>query len=141
MSVFVVDSSVVVKWYVPEVLDGNAKRVRDGATLRHAPSFVEVELANILRKKVLRGETTQAEAEQIMAAFATHTLLSIHSTSPLVPAAFDIAVQTSRSVYDCLYVALAVQLGGKMVTADDRLVNALAGTPWAGYVIALSQIP
>jgi predicted nucleic acid-binding protein len=44
-------------------------------------------------------------------------------------------------VYDCLYLALAVQLGGPMVTADDRLVNALAGTLWAGHIIKLQDVP
>jgi predicted nucleic acid-binding protein len=44
-------------------------------------------------------------------------------------------------VYDCLYLTLAVQFGGVMVTADDKLVNSLAGTPWAGSVLRLADVP
>jgi predicted nucleic acid-binding protein len=56
MSVFVVDSSVVVKWFVPEVSEAEALRVRDGGTPLHAPNFLDVEVGNILWKKVQRGE-------------------------------------------------------------------------------------
>jgi predicted nucleic acid-binding protein len=58
-----------------------------------------------------------------------------------VSAAFDIAHRSDRTAYDSLYVALAVQLGAMLVTADDRLVNALAGTPWAGHVMRLALVP
>jgi predicted nucleic acid-binding protein len=40
-----------------------------------------------------------------------------------------------------VYVALAVQLGAVMVTADDKLVNALANTPWASAVVRLADVP
>jgi predicted nucleic acid-binding protein len=46
-----------------------------------------------------------------------------------------------RSVYDCVYLALAVRLGGQMVTADDRLVNSLAATQRAASAIRLQDVP
>jgi predicted nucleic acid-binding protein len=54
---------------------------------------------------------------------------------------FDLADRTQRIVYDCLYLALAVQLGGRMVTADQRLYNSLAGTPWATYLCWVADVP
>ena len=60
---------------------------------------------------------------------------------PLVAAAFKIAHATSRTVYDSLHVALAVHVGAVMVTADDRLVNALVGTAWAGNILRLVDVP
>jgi predicted nucleic acid-binding protein len=41
-------------------------------------------------------------------------------------------------VYDCLYVALALRLKGQLVTADERLANALAAhlpVKWLGTVV------
>jgi predicted nucleic acid-binding protein len=64
-----------------------------------------------------------------------------HPTGPLVVPAFDLADRSNRTVYDCLYLALAVQLGGVMVTADDKLANALAGTPWAAHITRLQDVP
>jgi predicted nucleic acid-binding protein len=52
----------------------------------------------------------------------------------LLPAAFDLADWLRRTVYDCLYLALAIQIGAKMVTADLRLYNALQGTPESSHI-------
>jgi predicted nucleic acid-binding protein len=49
--------------------------------------------------------------------------------------------KTLRTVYDCMYLALAVQLGGKMVTADERLFASLAGTPRATSIQLVQDIP
>jgi predicted nucleic acid-binding protein len=67
--------------------------------------------------------------------------LTRHPEAPLLASAFDLADRTQRTVYDCLYLALAVQLGGRMVTADLRLCNALAGTPWAALVCWVENVP
>jgi predicted nucleic acid-binding protein len=53
----------------------------------------------------------------------------------LLPDALNIAVAHDRSVYDCLYVALAIQFKTEMITADERLANALAArlpVKWLG---------
>ncbi len=140
MTLWVVDSSVVIKWFVPEPLAAEAVRVRDGATPMYAPDFLDVEVGNIVWKKLRRGDLTRAVADDILAQLPL-AAITRHPSGPLVPAAFDFADRTGRTVYDCLYLALAVQLGGPMVTADDRLVNALAGTPWAASVLRLQDVP
>jgi predicted nucleic acid-binding protein len=38
MSLYVVDSSVAIKWYVPEVHDAEAQRLRAGGAILHAPT-------------------------------------------------------------------------------------------------------
>jgi len=43
-------------------------------------------------------------------------------------------VATKRPVYDSLYLALAVELGGTVVTADERWVNSLAGSPFGCFL-------
>ena len=94
-----------------------------GATSRdelHAPAFFfDLEIANILWKKVRRAEITRADADQILAQLPALPITR-HPEGPVLPAAFDLADRTDRTVYDCLYLALAVQLGGRMVTADQR---------------------
>jgi predicted nucleic acid-binding protein len=67
--------------------------------------------------------------------------VSRHPEAPLLPVAFDLADRLQRTVYDSLYLALAIQVGGVMVTADDRFVNALAATPWAAHVLRLADVP
>jgi predicted nucleic acid-binding protein len=115
--------------------------VRDGSSPLHAPDFLEVELAAIVWKKVRRGDMTRLVADGILADLPALGLISFQPKRPLVAPAFDLADRTGRTVYDCLYLALAVQLGGVMVTADEKLVNSLAGTPWAASVMRLQDVP
>ena len=39
------------------------------------------------------------------------------------------AIETKRSIYDCLYLALAEALGGRMVTADAKFFQSLQNSP------------
>ncbi|MBO0700962.1 MAG: type II toxin-antitoxin system VapC family toxin [Zavarzinella sp.] len=141
MSIVVVDSSVAIKWYVPEVLSAEALRVRSSGTALHAPDFLEVEVAAIVWKKIRRGLMTRTVADGILVDLSGLGIITYHAIRPLMGPAFGLADQTGRTVYDCLYLALAVQLGGRMVTGDEKLVNALAGTPWAGSVLRLADVP
>jgi predicted nucleic acid-binding protein len=140
MSVYVVDASVAVKWMLPEPLAAEAARLQSPQHELHAPSFLEVELANVLWKKLRQGLLTRAEADAFIAQLP-NLALTRHADSPLIPAAFDLAHRTGRTVYDCVYLALAIQLRSRMVTTDDRLFNSLAGTPYAVFVLRLDAVP
>jgi predicted nucleic acid-binding protein len=52
-----------------------------------------------------------------------------------VPGALELAAQYDRTVYDSLYVALARESSIELITADERLANALAAylpVKWLG---------
>jgi predicted nucleic acid-binding protein len=140
MTRFVVDSSVVIKWYVPEVHSADALRHLDPAAERHAPELLLAEIANILWKKVGRREITPDEAARI-ADEVRQASITIHPMGPLFDPALAIALGTGRSAYDCLYLVLADVLAAPMVTADRRLYNALQGSPYAGQVIWIEDGP
>jgi len=55
--------------------------------------------------------------------------------APLLEAEIEIATSTGRTVYDSLYVALAVQLQGRVVTADETLYNSLKNGPLAPHIL------
>jgi predicted nucleic acid-binding protein len=141
LSAIVVDASVGVKWFVPEVHAAEARQWRNGPDELHAPAFFfDLEIANILWKKVWRAELTRADADLILGQLSTLPITR-HPESPLLASAFDLADHTQRTVYDCVYLALAVQLGGRMVTADQRLCNSLTGTPWAPSICWVGTLP
>ena len=53
----------------------------------------------------------------------------------IVPQALDLAITHGRTAYDSLYVALAMQSKSSLITADERLANALAArfpVKWLG---------
>jgi predicted nucleic acid-binding protein len=141
LSAIVVDASVGVKWFVPEVHAAEARQWRNGPDELHAPAFFfDLEIANILWKKVRRAEITRTDADPILGQLPALPLTR-HPEPLLLASAFDLANRTQRTVYDCVYLALGVQLSGRMVTADQRLYNSLAGTPWAPYICWVGDLP
>jgi predicted nucleic acid-binding protein len=141
LSALVVDASVALKWFVPEVHAAEARAWRTGPDELHVPAFFfNLEIANILWKKVRRAEITRADADLILSQLPALPVMR-HPEPPLLRSAFDVADRTQRTVYDCLYLALAMQLGGRMVTADQRLYNSLAGTPWAPFMYWVGDVP
>ena len=138
MTAVVVDSSVAVKWFVPEALSEQAGHLLDGSFELLAPDLLFSEFGHILWKKLTRGEIQPGEARAILAALRKVPLVVV-SSSGLVEAAFEIAVAYQRSVHDALHVALAVARDCVLVTADDRLARALAHGPLARFVRGLSS--
>ena len=140
MTRLVVDSSVVIKWSVPEVHSADALRYLDPDLERDAPELLLAEMSNILWKKVARGELTRVEAERI-AADLGQADVAVHQMGPLFGAVLRIALETGRSAYDSMYLALAETLSTRVVTADRRLYNALQGGPYAGLVLWVEDGP
>ena len=123
---YVVDASIAVKWYVPEVHSAKAERLLDPANDLHAPDLIVPEVGNIIWKKIGRGELTEKEGGMIVAAFLGVSVVK-HPMTPLLKPAFEGASRTARTVYDWTYFALALSLGCRMVTADEKFFKALRG--------------
>jgi predicted nucleic acid-binding protein len=137
---WVVDASVAIKWFIDE--PDSAAAV---AVLRHpisAPDLLAPECANILWKKVGRGELRVDEAETIALALEG-AVITLHPTRSYLAAATRIACDLGRAAYDCFYLALAERLQQPLVTADRRLVNAIRADRakrFAQLVMPLSEL-
>ena len=128
MSVFVVDASVVVKWFVPEIHSDAARRL---LTLPHeyaAPDLLFAEAANTIWKKIRRKELTAEDGQRLVADIGRIAVETV-SCRALVGDGHALANATGRTVYDAMYLALAVRLGTRLITADDRLEAALRDVP------------
>jgi len=126
----VVDASVAVKWYFPEPGLVEARRVLaeaiDGERELLAPDLILVEFANVLWKKVRREECDRGEAEEILDAFGTDAPRLVASV-PLVPRALELALRLGEVVYDCVYLAAAIEGEASLVTADAHLARCARG--------------
>jgi predicted nucleic acid-binding protein len=137
VSVLVIDASVVIKWFIPEVDSAAARRLLDQDHTYFAPDLLFAELANITWKKVRGGHLSHAQGERLMADFGKIAVETI-SCRALARDAYSLAVNTGRSGYDALYLALAMRLDTQMVTADERLANALSAIPaFSGHIASL----
>lgn len=128
MTNFVVDASVAVKWYLPEPHSPQALTLVNPSNELWAPDLIFAELGNVCWKRAQRGELIPAQAHAIVRDFLASPLRIEHSQR-LLQAAWDIAIQHGRSVYDSLYLALACTLDIPLVTADQRFFNAMQMTP------------
>jgi predicted nucleic acid-binding protein len=137
---YVVDASVAVKWYVPEVHSVEAERLLDPAYDLHAPDLIVPEFGNILWKKVGRAELTAAQARKIVEAFIDVPMFK-HPASPLLEAALDGALQSAQTVYDWTYLALAIALNCQMVTADEKFYLALRSGTLASHFCWVADVP
>lgn len=140
MSRFVVDASVAVKWVVPEVHADAARRLlgRDYDLL--VPDIFYAETANVFWKRVHRG---QDRAERAKVAFAAIKVqpLKVYSSATMIDSAFELALQTQRAVYDCIYLTLAVEHQCQMVTADEKFFNALQSSSLSASLCWLEALP
>jgi predicted nucleic acid-binding protein len=66
MTPVAVDSSVVMKWCVAEVLTAEAVRLRDSGWPLHAPALLDVEAANTVWKKIRLKVMTREEGDFIL---------------------------------------------------------------------------
>jgi predicted nucleic acid-binding protein len=88
---------------------------------------MRAEIANALWKRHRRGDITADQARNRVAQMSTDAAIVVPDESDsLLPEALEIAIAHDRTVYDALYVALALAEGCQFVTADRALYNSLA---------------
>jgi predicted nucleic acid-binding protein len=148
VSLVVVDASVAAKWFLPE--NGEALADRALALLDQydrkevqfvVPDLFYVEIASAIWKAVRVGRVPRAFGDQALVLLTQREFTTVPSIK-LLDSAFQIATAYGRSVYDSLYIALAVQTNSQLVTADERLANSLAAhfpVNWLGAIKNLIQ--
>lgn len=139
MSRYVLDASIAIKWFVPEIYSDVARRLLASNHTFLVPDFFFAEVANVLWKRVRRGEDTAENARQTLADLDT-VPLEVYLSRPLMPLALEIALQKDRAVYDCLYLALAVTQQCQMVTADEKFCNALQNSNFVKNILWVEDI-
>lgn len=143
MTVFVLDASVAAKWFLSakeERLTEEAialfSKFVQGEVRFIVPDLFWAELASAFWKAIRLGRFDKSSAQEALS-YLTACDLPVYSTATLLDRAFHIANAFDRSVYDSLYVALAVQSRAPLLTADEHLANALAAhfpVKWLGAV-------
>lgn len=66
MTLLVVDASIVVKWFLPEIHSASALRVAESDRTFISPDLLGAEVANVFWKKLRRGEVTVHEGRRLV---------------------------------------------------------------------------
>lgn len=128
-ALFVVDASVVLKWFLVDREDDIAKalKLRDrfiaGDIGLAAPELLIHETANVIRYN--------PGADPDLVVRAIDSLWRMDFISHVGPKesrlAVALAFDLEATVYDTLYLALAESLGAKLVTADKKFYRQAQG--------------
>ena len=140
MRACVLDASVVVKWYLDEPGSEAARALQDLDLDFSAPHLMLVEVANVLWKHVRQGHLDRAAGSRILSAL-DEAPFHWYEDAALFRDAFLLAADTGRTVYDSLYLTLAIREGHPLVTADRRFHNALRTTSYAGHMLWIEDAP
>jgi predicted nucleic acid-binding protein len=138
---YVVDASVAIKWCLPAQNElfvaqayGLLDSYRTGDLQFVVPDLFWLEVANALCKGVWKGTIDAPWAEKSYAEIGDLEIPTIASAE-FVPKALQLALHHGRTVYESLYVALALHTRVDLITADERLANSLAArfpVKWLG---------
>jgi predicted nucleic acid-binding protein len=121
----VLDTSVAVAWYLPEVFSGRAKAwqrdMLDGKVRFTVPSLHYWEVANVLRTYVRRDEIEAGLAKEI---YDLHLDAPLAVSEPDRSQVLEEALRFGATAYDAVFICLSLLLDVPLLTAEKTT------TPW-----------
>jgi len=120
---YIVDASVIVKWFIPEADSDKAENLKDLLTRKdvslYSPRYALVEVANAL---TLHPIAKLSEDDIVDAISASERMLIL---ADLTREEWRMAIELARkipvAVYDSAYIALSLNMDAKLITADSKL--------------------
>ncbi len=124
---FVLDCSVAMAWVFPDEATAATDRLRD--SLLHdtavVPSLWPVEVGNVLLAATRRGRITRQDWKRVAADLAALPIVVDAIPSEHVwEAVLPLADEHGLSVYEGMYLELAIRRGLPLATLDKRLTRA-----------------
>ena len=135
----VIDASVAVKWFIPEIHAQAAVKLLTGKRSLYSPDLIYAEVGNTLWNKWKRAELRPEEVLAVLEDFKRFPLISTPCES-LAETSWAIVEKTAITFYDALYVALAFLENCPVITADNKLRRSLINNPFGIQVIWIEDI-
>ena len=127
---FVLDCSVAAKWVLPEPDRAPAlglfEQYAVGEVMLIAPDILLAEFASLVAKRSRRKQISPAQAHEAFL-LMTKCAPRLFDTRPRLSRALDLSLRRQMSLWDCVYLALALEHNCPVLTADLRLCRAGKG--------------
>jgi predicted nucleic acid-binding protein len=117
-STMIVDASAVVPWLIQTPFSIAARRLKP--EVNKAPAILLLEATNALLKYVRARRIGEDDLTRAITSL-TASLDEVVDDIPLLPHATRIALANDHKIYDCLYLALALDRREPLATADRRM--------------------
>ncbi len=137
--ILVVDSGVTAKWYVQEEHTSEAELLVDRSFELHAPDLFLPEFANILWKKFRNNELSETTAFLAIESIRNRGII-FHPGDALLRPSLAGSIETGHSTYDWTYLALAISLDSRLVTADRKFFMAMRKTRFKRYLVWIEHL-
>ncbi len=132
---FVVDSSVVAKWFLTEPDSDKAIELRDGFAIGRlklvVPTLLFYEVMNALR---FSGTFKRAELVMAARSLSRYRFDIWRPRGKLLELSTELSMEEDLTVYDACYVALAQRVSSKVITEDKELL-----TKFPAYTLTVSE--
>ncbi len=127
----VIDTSALIRFFVPDGplpqgLEKFFHSIERGRNSAIAPDLLIVESANVINKKRKSGELSDKESRQLLSDVLSMPI-RLFPHRLLIPRSFELAEEHNLSVYDALYLALAIEHGAGIFSADERILKVAGG--------------
>ena len=132
----VVDASLAVKWYLDELWADEAHALLvDNLGEISAPDIFISEVVGVLVRRANIDKSKRQDSElsidRFMALFVNAGIAAVRASPGTVANAANLALDLGHPLKDCIYLALAMELGCELVTCDARFAAKAKGV-WAG---------
>jgi len=135
---YVLDASVVVKWFVEEEGKEIALSIRDKFWKREihiiVPDLLLYEISNALRYNPKFNENDVKDAIDSIINMGIRILIP---SGEILKKAIDMSFLYGITLYDAYYVALADELKIPFITADKKLFDKIKKFSLANYLLSL----
>lgn len=139
MTAIIVDASVAIKWFIPEIHAELSTHVLNESFVLYAPDLIFAEIGSILWKKCRSKEIAFSTASAILSDFK-RVPIDIYANDILINEAWQIAHNYQCTVYDSLYVAMAKMKQGILVTADKALFQHISVSTLSKHILWIENI-
>ena len=131
-----IDASLAVKWYRAEDYSLEATALFEANAGNFvAPDLFAIEVVSALVRNANAVKAARGAMEQAVAAFtaelARGSIKLTRLTAKSLADAAKLALHLGHPLKDCIYLALAMELGCDLVTCDARFAAKAKGV-WAG---------
>ena len=133
MTALVIDACVAIKFVTREQGTDQANAILASDNALIAPDLMQIETAHGLWKKVAAQEIDQAEAIEGLATLPEFFERFVPA-SALLRQAQTLSFTLAHSIYDCIYLALALGEAAPLVTADKKFWNAVKRAGFGDHV-------
>jgi len=129
----VLDASVAVKWFLPEIHQAESFDLLKSNPVLIAPEFLKVEFDSILSKWCRSGRLNYEKAEEVRSVFKKIKIYFV-DLKDIADISFEVSAKLPVTYYDTLYLCTAKLYKCKMVTFDRKLLKSVEGSGFETYV-------